>query len=155
MKINNPYTEMIGMMREHGSKYNPPSIHLAEVLAPPPDLIIKLGDIQVDKNNILIADYLLSEYKRAYYANGRIIFNDGDCGGITKEACSHPHSHLMSTIEVDTTDYHIEGGGESGDDKYLWFKDTLKKGDLLAVMPTCDMQVYIVLARVVSPDAFV
>lgn len=152
MKVNNPYTEMIGMMQEHGSKYNPPSIHLAEVLAPPPDLIIKLGDIQVDKNNILIADYLLKDYKRAYYANGKIQFSDPSCDGATNVV--DKHAHKVVSISVDTEDYHIEGTGKEGTNTYLWFKDTLEKGDLLAVMPTDDMQVYIVLARVVKPDAF-
>lgn len=159
MKTNNPYTEMLGIIQEHGSKYNPPSIQLAEVLAPPPDLIIKLGDIQVDKKNILIADYLLSGYNRAYYANGRLIFKDENLGGASDQnSCQHPHSHNMKSIETDTYDYCIEGKGKdgSGDDrnKFLWFNDTLFKGDLLAVMPTYDMQMYIVLARVVKSDAY-
>ncbi|HEX2924806.1 MAG TPA: DUF2577 family protein [Ruminiclostridium sp.] len=160
MKTNNPYTEMLSIMQEHGAKYNPPSIQLAEVLVPPPNLIIKMGDVQIDKNNILIADYLLAEYKRAYLADGRIVFSDDSLGGETaKNSCQHPHPHSMKSIEVDTYDYHTAGGGREGSgedkDKYLRFKDTLFKGDVLAVMPTYDMQMYIVLARVVRPDAFV
>ncbi|HEX3030515.1 MAG TPA: DUF2577 family protein [Clostridia bacterium] len=154
MKTNNPYSEMLSIMQEHGSKYNPPSIQLAEVIAPPPDIIIKFGDIQVDKNNILIADYLLKDYNRAYYANGRLVFKDENLGGESnKNSCQHPHSHKMKSIEVDTYDYYIEGSGQD-QDKYLWFKDTLVKGDMLAVMPTYDMQLYIVLARVVKPEAY-
>ena len=153
MKTNNPYTEMLGLIQEHGAKYNPPSIRLAEVLAPPPELIIKLGDIQVDKNNILIADYLLADYKRAYFANGGLVFKDDKLGGETAQnACQHPHPHKMKSIEVDTHDYHIEGRVSEGSG--LWFKDTLVKGDMLAVMPTYDMQLYIILARLVRPDAF-
>ena len=58
----------------------------------------------------------------------------------------------MKSIEVDTHDYHIEGRVSEGSG--LWFKDTLVKGDMLAVMPTYDMQLYIILARLVRPDAF-
>lgn len=156
MRVNNPYSEIIGLMMEQGSKYNPPSIQLAEVLVPPPDLIIKMGDIQVDKNNILIADYLLKEYKRSYYANGKIVFNDSDCGTTDSYICGHTsqtHSHKVVSVKIDTEDYSVEGKGKD-DGKYLWFKDTVEKGDLLAVMPTCDMQMYIVLSRVVKPDAY-
>lgn len=152
MQANNPYTEILQMIRAHGSKYNPPSIQLAEVLAPPPNLIIKLGDIQVKKESIFIADYLLQYYRREYYANGDLKFSDPSCSGSTDKRSDgdSPHDHGVISITVETGDFKIKGeGGE-----YLYFTDTLKPGDLLAVMPTYDMQTYIVLAKVVRPDKY-
>lgn len=154
MPVNNPYAELVKMMREHGSKYNPPAIHLAEVLEPPPEIIIKLGDIQIDKKNILIADYLLKEYKREYKATGKLKFEDANCGKTTPQVVGNhgSHTHGIASLNVNTEDFPDSFVIEGKDPYYLWFKDTLKKGDVLAVMPTYDMQTYIILARVVRPD---
>lgn len=92
----NPYTEIIDVMRQQGKAFNPPSILIGEVSAPPPDLKIKIGNIQIDKDNILVAD--------------RSIF------------------------------YYFNYVGDYA----------IKPGDRLAIMPTQDMQTFIVLCRVVA-----
>ncbi|HEX2986105.1 MAG TPA: DUF2577 family protein [Caproiciproducens sp.] len=56
MKVNNPYNEMIAMMRRQGAKYNPPSIRFGKVIAPAPSLVISMGDLQIDKDNIIAFD---------------------------------------------------------------------------------------------------
>lgn len=103
--MKNPYSELLNLMREQGAKYNPPTIEIGEVISPNP-VKIKLGDLQLDKDDVLINDFLLQGYKRQLKVNG-------------------------ITNEYETT-------------------DTLKKGDLLAIMPAGDRQRFIVLCKVVS-----
>lgn len=103
--MKNPYSELVKIMQEQGAKFNPPTIEIGEVISPNP-LKIRLGDLQIDKDNILINDFLLQGYQRQFKVNG-----------ITNE---------YEAI------------------------DTLKKGDLLAILPTEDRQTYIVLCKVVS-----
>ena len=81
----NPYIEIIKHMQFEGAKNNPPTIQLGQMID---EHTLKLGDLQITKENLLFADYLLT--------NG------------------------------------------------------LKVGDIVAVMPTADRQMYIVLCRVVS-----
>ncbi len=59
----NPYAEFIKLMQSHGSKYNPPGIEIAAVTSIEP-LTIQVGDLQLDKDDLLIADYLLKDYTR-------------------------------------------------------------------------------------------
>ena len=120
---SNPFSDLVAIMRDQGSAYNPTSIQLAEVINPPPNLIIKFGDLEIDKDFILIADYLLDSYKR------QITIPSTSASGTAGD-------HSISSISIPN--------GE------IDFKDTLKKGDLLAVMPTQDKQKYIIIAKVVS-----
>lgn len=173
----NPYAEIIKMMRTHGEKNNPPSIQLGEVISPPADIIIKLGDIEITKENILIADFLLEGYTRTFEAtgsiqiqkndDGKITLTDSDCGRTSIDnvgfvgdgkLITDPHFHSVSSISIETDDFTIESdnfnaeGDDKNNGKCFKFTDTLKKGDIVAVMPTYDMQMYIILARVVRPD---
>lgn len=127
----NPYSTIIGIMRQEGSVHNPPSLMLAEVLSPPPDLRIKVGDIQVGKPNILIADYLLTGYQRQFSQTGK--------GTIISKTPPSPVEYSEYTI--------LESLVDTGQ---ITWTDTLKAGDMAAVMPTHDGQTYIILAKVVS-----
>jgi hypothetical protein len=51
-------------MREEGAKLNPPSIIIGEVISPQPTLVIKADGIQLDKEDVLVADYLLKDFTR-------------------------------------------------------------------------------------------
>lgn len=126
---DNPYSTLINIMRNRGSDFNTPGIQLAEVIAPPPNLLIKVGDLQVDKKNILIADYLIPGYNRQYSQGGSGTISTKDSGGT-----SSPYTVLES----------INATGK------VTLTDTLQKGNVLAVIPTSDEQTYIILARVVS-----
>jgi hypothetical protein len=57
------YTKILKMMRSQGAKYNPPGIKIGTVITADP-LTIQLGDLPLYKNNLFVADYLLSGYKR-------------------------------------------------------------------------------------------
>lgn len=128
---DNPYSTLIRIMREQGAKYNPPSIQIGQVISPPPNIAIKIGDLQVDKDNILIADYLLSDYRRQI-----AIPETTATGTMTTELADSPYVHAHTITEVG-----IQGG--------IQFTDTLKQGDVVAVIPTEDRQTYIILAKLV------
>lgn len=164
MNINNPYAQIIQLMRRQGAKLNPPSVQLAVVVAPPPDIVIKCGNIEIKKENILISDYLLKGYSRQYEAKGNLKFTDSSAsnGETSKETpgCIFAgqgsltvvsHQHTLTKVEIDTEDYSISGD-DAENDKCFKFTDTLKKNDILAVMPTLDTQTYIILAKVVKPE---
>lgn len=127
--MQNPYVEMLGIMQRQGAVTNPPGIRLAEVVSSPPNIKIRLGELQIDKNNIWIADYLLPNYTRQITLGG-----DG-------EAITHDGGGSYSPY---TTLESLQFNGS------LTFVDTIKTGDVLAVIPTTDEQTYIILARVVQ-----
>lgn len=130
---DDPYSTLVRIMREQGAKYNPPTIQIGKVIAPPPNLVIKIGDLQIDKDNILIADYLLPNYQRQI----SIPMTSG-AGTMSSEIVGDhgAHTHTIYQLEISQGEIQI--------------LDTLKTGDLVAVMPTGDRQTYIVLAKVVS-----
>lgn len=57
MIIKDPYSELIKKMRNQGTHYNPPSIELGKVISVTP-LTISVSDLQLTKDNLLVADYL-------------------------------------------------------------------------------------------------
>lgn len=123
----NPYSKMIEIIKKQGASYNPPSIQIGVVISPNP-LTIKIGDLPINKDNILITDYLLQGYKR------KIKVPEVTTTGETGENSGHKHN--ISKIGIEEAE--------------ITFLDTLKQGDKLAILPTSDKQTYIVLARVVG-----
>lgn len=65
-----PYVKITGFCRRQGAKGNPPGIAIGKVMSPPPNLIINVNDMPLDKDNILIADFLLSGYSRQINITG-------------------------------------------------------------------------------------
>ncbi|MBI6873740.1 DUF2577 domain-containing protein [Clostridium aciditolerans] len=116
------YGKLINIIKKHGSAYNPPSIDLGVVLNLDP-LIIKIGDLQLTKDNLLVADYLLKNYKRKITIPSTSATGSTTTGSIT-------------TIGISDAD--------------LNFTDSLKKEDILACLATEDRQTYIILCRVVK-----
>lgn len=131
--MENPFADMLTIMREQGARDNPPTIQVATVVSPPPGIAIVLGELQVDKDNILIADYLLPNYQRKI-----TIPETSATGSVNTNTPPPPEPHVHNITKV---------GIPSGDIKLT---DTLKIGDKVAVMSTADRQTYIILAKVVS-----
>jgi hypothetical protein len=104
-----PYIKILNSMQRQGKKFNPPSICTGTVTSPPPNLIIKVNDMPLYNDDILISDYLLSDYSRNISSN------------ITDATISQ-----ITTID-----------------------SVLNEGDKVAIMPTIDMQTWIVLCKVV------
>lgn len=114
------YTEILQHMRTQGMKYNPPTVQLGKMIT---SNILSLGDLQITKKNLLVADYLLPNYKR------KIKIPSTNATGTAGE-------HSISSIGIP--------------DGEISYTDTLKAGDLVAVMPTADGQKYIILCKVVE-----
>lgn len=121
---DNPYSKMLDIMSRAGGKNNPPSIEIATVIQEPPNLIVKIRELEIDNDNLLIADYLLENHSR------QIAFQEDSPIGST--LVSGDHSHGFASIGVETE---------------LVTKCTLRKGDIVAVLPTTDKQLFIILAR--------
>jgi len=112
-------------MRTQGGKNNTPYVQVGVVVAADP-LTIKLGDLQIGKENILVADYLILDYTR------KITIPTTPASG--------------STTEESVTSIGIPDGD-------ITLTDGLKVNDIVALIPTLEdeEQTYIVLARLVSP----
>ena len=121
--MKNPYSEIINHMRTQGGKNNTPYVQVGVVVASNP-LTVKLGDLQIGKRNLLVADYLLPNYARKI-------------------------SIPTTTAVGNTTTESITSIGIP--DGEIALTDGLKANDVVALIPTLDGQTYIVLAKVVSP----
>lgn len=97
-------------------------------------LTIKLGDLQIGKENLLVADYLLPDYARKI----NIPSTEGS-GVMSSVTVGDYGSHTHDITELAITDGDIA------------FTDGLKKDDIVALTPSLDGQMYIVFARLVSP----
>jgi len=129
---DNPYSKLIEQMKKQGATSNPPSVQIGEVISPNP-LTIRIGDLQIDKDNILMADYLLKEYKR------KVKIPEVTATGETNNVSVGDHgTHKHSVEKIGINEVEIT------------FLDTFKQGDKLAIIPTSDRQTFIILARVVS-----
>lgn len=136
--IDEAIAGIVGMMREQGSIYNPPSICLGKVISVDP-IEIKTGDLILYRNNLLMSDMLLGDYFR------KAIFDlVGTASGITDSMSGGSgydsfasHSHSISS----TFGYKASGK--------LTFESYLKAGDTIVLMPTEDEQIYVALCKVV------
>ena len=129
---DNPYSKLIEQMKKQGATSNSPSIQIGEVISPDP-LTVRKGDLQIDKDNILIADYLLKDYRR------KVKIPEATATGETNNVSVGDHgTHKHSVDKIGVNEVEIT------------FLDTLKQGDKLAILSTGDGQTYIILARVVS-----
>ncbi len=129
------YTKILGLMKKKGTENNPEVVSLATVVSVPPNLIIQTGDVQITQENILIADYLLSNYSRQINIPANTTAT-GDTNSVTV-GTNGSHQHTITDIGIT---------GQCN------FVDTLNEGDQLAVQPIQDGQIYIIFARVVSLD---
>ena len=99
----NPFSSLIEIMREQGSFNNSPDLMIGEILNSPPNIAIKVGDIQLDKDNLYIADYLLEDYKRKIQIKEEslISHSGGSVTGKTNSASVSEHgshSHNVNSL---------------------------------------------------------
>jgi hypothetical protein len=148
-----PYLGLIDIMRFHGAESNAPGMTIGEVVTPFPNLKVKVGDLQLDKDNMLISDILLAGYKRAYIAQGEATIRYP--GSFAKTTVVQLHSHQCIDMNMTTApdDFSVHGDGDiehATNDKWLTFTDSLRVGDKLMMQPMPDGQLYVILARVVK-----
>ncbi|WP_125154301.1 DUF2577 domain-containing protein [Clostridium rectalis] len=120
--MQDPFVELVNLMKVKGAAYNPPSIQIGKVLSDKP-LVVEVGKLQLTKDNFIIAEHLIKNYKRK--------INIPLCIGEGK-------AEKYSISEIGIKD------GE------IIFKNSLEKNDKIAIIPTEDRQTYIILAKVVS-----
>lgn len=127
-------------MQEQGKKYNTPAVCIGKVVKSQP-LQIKTGDLLLDQDDILISDILTGSYKRSVemVSSGELTSSTQGTSGGTGDASFATHNHKISAS------YNLSGTAD------IIFKADLKRGDLLALMPTENRQTYIVLCKVVKP----
>lgn len=75
----NPYSKLLEITK--AQKETRDNVLIGEVISSAP-LTISVGELQIDKDNILVADYLLNNYSRRYSTN-RTIPNGSDIGTMT------------------------------------------------------------------------
>lgn len=141
-KVNiNWASDIVSVMQSAGKDFNSPDIMLGEVVTPPPNLTIKVGNITLYTEQLLVADYLLPWYKRAYYQDGVLHYSasaDDELKGKTKPketpsqelepviigqygphnhgSHTHPeHDHDLDNIEVTTTKDKFFAHGDGND----------------------------------------
>lgn len=57
--MGDSFSTLIEILREEGKFYNEPSFYIAKVINPLPNLKVLLGDMELDRNNLLIDKWLL------------------------------------------------------------------------------------------------
>ena len=74
--MNNPFSELINVLREEGSFYNEPSFYFAKITSELPNLKVMLNDMELDKHNLLIDKSLLDRHNYSVNcSNGSITHN--------------------------------------------------------------------------------
>lgn len=149
--MDNPYSGILEMMQEQGMKNNPPTICLGEVITPEP-LTIKTEELVLEHDDVLVSDVLVGGYKRELAEtgqgttsiNGTLSSSTQNRSGGSGEDSFASHNHAINNSANLSGTYTREGQIQCE------FKPYLKKGDLLAMMPTANRQQYIVLCKVVS-----
>ena len=126
MNNDHLYAEMLNMMREQGKKDNPDTLQLGIMQSA---TSVKIDDLILTKENLYIADYLVSGYTRKletpYLSDVKLEVNKGE--------------QYVSNVEAELTE-----------EKKVVLKDGLKKGDLVAVQRLQNNNMYVILARVVK-----
>lgn len=59
-----PYVKILNLMTKKGAETNPLSICIGKVISPPPEIIVQTNNLQLYKEDLYIADYLLKGYSR-------------------------------------------------------------------------------------------
>ncbi|BAK15858.1 nucleoside 2-deoxyribosyltransferase [Solibacillus silvestris StLB046] len=114
---------------------------IGTVISPPEDLRVSIDEaIILDKTNLIIAAHVLNDYEREFEIyEGDIQFNDTNMG-VTNVAANH--SHTIESLNVDSQTLKAKG-------KFIW-TDTLKKDDLVILIPSENQQMYILIDKAVE-----
>lgn len=146
-QLDNPYSSLIELFREQGAKYNAPDLMIGEILTVEP-LTIKVGSIQLDKDNLYIADYLLKDYEREYISESKINIEDGSITGKTSSTSISEHgshSHNLNSINITSGITRDEG-------KIKTKSSCFKEGDMVAIQQLSNSNQFIVYCKLVRID---
>lgn len=167
------YIDLLNTMRFQGSLSNPPVINIGTVTNDFPDIKIKVNDLELDKDFFMFPATMLKGYKRAIVAEGNAFIkfdpefaettekeplqtNSVNDGGENASSHSHmvqAHDHKVKKLNLTTEpqNFKLTASGDDGNKKFMTYTDyELKKGDKVAIQQTSDLQIYIVLAKLIS-----
>ncbi|MEE0404827.1 MULTISPECIES: DUF2577 domain-containing protein [Megasphaera] len=128
----NSMQKVLGIMHDVAESHVPTAQSVGIIVQPPPDIVVKWNNIELTKENIYIAEYLLVGYRRE--ARGHIVSATQNRSGGSGDAAYASHNH---DIDNDYTDDII-------------YTDTLKPGDLVSVLPCAGSQLYIITDKLVK-----
>ena len=128
----NSMKKVLGIMHDVAESHVPTAQSVGIIVQPPPDIVVKWNNIELTKENIYIAEYLLVGYRRE--ARGHIVSATQNRSGGSGDAAYASHNH---DIDNDYTDDII-------------YTDTLKPGDLVSVLPCAGSQLYIITDKLVK-----
>ncbi|QEK13731.1 DUF2577 domain-containing protein (plasmid) [Crassaminicella thermophila] len=132
-------SELAKMLKERDNQpYLGPQI--GEVITPPPNIQIALGDkIILTKEHLVIAAHVLTDYQREINITGDIQTTE-EGGSVTLQVNPAP------------TTYTVVDGSVNGNvviTGTIKYTDTLKKGDKVILIPSTDEQTYFLIDKAV------
>lgn len=119
---------MVNSMHNLAASHESMESSVGEILAPPPNIKVKWNNIELTKEQIYIAEYLLAGYKRTGKGNIKSGTQDADCG------CGNNHSHGIDNDYTDT----------------IIYTDTLKVGDIVSVVPIKNGQRFLITDKLID-----
>lgn len=125
---DNPYSKMIEIMNKRSETSS--LIQIGKIISSEP-LTIQIGDLQVDKDNILVADYLLPHEREI------TIPLTASTSEVSNASVGDHGSHTHNVTKIGVANGVIQ------------FTDGLNTGDTV-VVTTADSQTYVIIARAVS-----
>lgn len=131
-------TELAGMLKARENKpYLGPQTGI--VKAPPPNILVEMGAIVLDKDDLVIAAHVLSGYQRKLTITGTVTGNLSAPNLVVGPLCD---SNLkicngQATLSNATTN------------EVMTYTDDLKEGDMVILVPSTDEQRYYLMDKAV------
>lgn len=134
MQSDQYFAEMLGMMREQGSKDNPSTLQLGVMQSANS---VKINDLVLNAEDLYIADYLVSGYTRKI----KVPYVSGVTVDTTQES---------GFVSANSNGNYSDPDTRTSTQSQITFTDGLKKGDLVAVIKLQDTNKFVILAKVVE-----
>lgn len=116
-------------------------IQIGTVTKPLPDIEIKVGAVELDKTQLVFAEYLLQHKRKLKVMSLSANLSHSKDAGATSQELDPPYKH--------SHDIAVANGSFSLSDSDVEYLDELKVGDEVIVMAAQDQQTYYVIDRAV------
>lgn len=115
---------------------------IGEVIETFPNLRVSISDkIIIEKDNIVVSNHLMSNYKREFDFEGKITLNSQTelaLAGVNGQAIENPSGH-QHDINFNENDFKAKGK--------IKFTDTLLKGDIVLLIASSDNQIFFLIDK--------
>lgn len=123
---------MVNSMHNLAASHESMESSVGEILSPPPNIKVKWNNIELTKEQIYIAEYLLAGYKRT--GKGHIKSGTQEKSGGKEYAEFESHDHEIDNDYTDT----------------IIYTDTLKVGDIVSVVPIKNGQRFLITDKMID-----